>query len=161
MNRPHSRWPVAELDDLRRLRAVHAAYPGAWLTETTLPVPFAASWPVLRDLEREFPALVPDIRRLRVLAADGERLQVHVLGRSGLRGRFDGVLRDGWCLLRNRFLVFGMAAVPAGEHTRVGYLAGNVLPGARVLAPLLVPARRRIGRRVVGNLHRRFPGRAG
>ncbi|BCJ32233.1 hypothetical protein AB0I55_06510 [Actinocatenispora sera] len=156
MNRPHPAWPVAELDDLRRLRAVHAAYPGSRLTETNLPVPFAESWPVLSDLEREFPALVPDIRRLRVLAADGERLQVHVLGRSGLRGRFDAVLRDGWCLMRNRFLVFGMAAVPDGEYTRVGYLAGNVLPGNRLLAPLLAPARRRIGRRVTANLHRRF-----
>lgn len=156
MNRPHPAWPVAELDDLRRLRAVHAAYPGSRLTETSLPVPFATAWPVLSDLEHEFPALVPDVRRLRVLATDGERLQVHVLGRSGLRGGFDAVLRDGWCLMRNRFLVFGMAAVPDGEHTRVGYLAGNVLPGNRLLAPLLAPARRRIGRRVTANLHRRF-----
>lgn len=149
-------WPIGEFDDLRRLRVLHAALPGSTLAETVLSTGFDRVWSVISDVENEFPGLVPDIRWIRVVERDGERLRALVRGRSGLRAPFDMVLRPGWCLMRSRFLVFGMAAVPAGDHTRFGYLAGLRIPGKRFLAPLLAPAQRRLAGVVMRRFERRF-----
>ncbi|GIH15834.1 SRPBCC family protein [Rugosimonospora africana] len=149
-------WPIGEFDDLRRLRVLHAALPGTMLAETVLPASFDRVWSVLGDVEKEFPGLVPDVRSIRVVERDGERMRALVRGRSGLRAPFEMVLRPGWCLMRSRFLVFGMAAVPAGDHTRFGYLAGLRVPGKRVIAPLLAPAQRRLARAVLHRFERRF-----
>lgn len=149
-------WPIGEFDELRRLRVLQAALPGTMLAETVLPAGFDQVWSVISDVENEFPGLVPDVRSIRVIDRNGERLRVVVHGRSGLRAPFEMILRPGWCLMRSRFLVFGIAAVPAGDRTRFGYLAGLRLPGKRIVAPLLAPAQRRFGRVVLRRFEARF-----
>ncbi|GAA2168890.1 hypothetical protein [Actinomadura napierensis] len=146
-------WPVGELDDVRRLRALAAAFPGALVEEAVLPAAFEDVWTVLGDPERGFPGLVPDVRSLRVTEREGERMRALVRGRSGLRGRFDMVLRPGWCLMQSRLLVFGMAAVPAGDATRFAYMAGVRAPGMRIAGP---PLRRLLGPVVLRRFVRRF-----
>jgi hypothetical protein len=146
-------WPVGELDDVRRLRAVAAAFPGVLLEEAVLPSPFEDVWTVLGDPERGFPGLVPDVRSLRVTERHGERMRATVHGRSGLQARFDMVLRPGWCLMQSRFLVFGMGAVREGDVTRFAYMAALRVPGARILGP---PARRLLGPLILRRFVRRF-----
>jgi hypothetical protein len=153
-------WPMGELDELRRLRVLQASLPGTMLAETLLADGFDQVWSVLGDVENGFPGLVPDVRSIRVVAREGERMRLVVQGRSGLRAPFEMILRPGWCLMQSRWLVFGMAAVPAGDHTRFGYLAGVRLPGKRFIDPLLTPARRRLARVVLRRFETRF-GRAG
>jgi hypothetical protein len=148
-------WPIGEFDDLRRLRVLAASIPGTVLVETVLPASFTDVWTVLGDPERGFPDLVPDVRSLRVTERDGDRMRAIVHGHTGLRAPFDIILRPGWCLMQSRLIVFGMAAVPDGPHTRFGYLAGFRLPGMRVIGPLLAPANRLFGRAV----RRRFVNR--
>ncbi len=152
-------WPISEFDDLRRLRALHASLPGTMLAETVLPARFDLVWSVLSDVENEFPGLVPDVKSIRILARDGERMRALVHGHSGLRAPFDMVLRPGWCLMRSRFLVFGMAAVPEGDQTGFGYLAGLRLPGKRLAGPLLAPLHRRLARGVLHRFEARFSSR--
>ena len=151
-------WPVGELDELGRLRVLHAALPGALFAETVLQSDFDEVWAQLADVEHTFPGLVPDVRSIRVTAQHGERLRVRVRGRSGLRAPFDMVLRPGWCLMQSRFLVFGMAAVPDGVATRFAFMAGLRLPGKRLLGPVLGPVQRRIGCRVLSRFEKRFAG---
>ena len=102
-------WPVADLDAIRRLRALAAAVPGAFVAETVLDAPFDQVWAVAADLEHELPAYLPDVRSFTITRRDGERLEAHALGYAGLRARFDIVLRPGWCVMRSRFLLGGMA----------------------------------------------------
>jgi hypothetical protein len=128
------------------------------LAETVLPAGFEQVWSVISDVENEFPGLVPDVRSLHIISRDGDRLRVQVHGRSGLRAPFEMILRPGWCLMQSRFLVFGMAAVPDGEHTRFGYLAGLRLPGKRLIGPLLAPVQRRLARVVLRRFENRFAG---
>lgn len=149
-------WPISELDDLRRLRVMHAALPGTMLAETVLPADFDEVWSVISDVENSFPGLVPDVKSIRIVDRDGDRMRAMVHGRSGLRAPFQMILRPGWCLMQSRFLVFGMAAVPAGDHTRFGYLAGLRLPGKWILRPLLVALRRRLARNVLHRFEVRF-----
>lgn len=99
---------------------------------------------------------MPDVRSIRIIARDGERIRAIVYGRSGLRAPFEMILRPGWCLMQSRFLILGMAAIPAGDHTRFGYLAGLRVPGKRIIAPLLRPARRRLARSVLHRFEARF-----
>ncbi|WP_242882812.1 hypothetical protein [Actinomadura litoris] len=146
-------WPVGELDEVRRLRAMAASFPGVLLEEAVLPSTFEDVWAVLGDPERGFPGLVPDVRTLRVTERHGERMRAAVRGRSGMRGRFDMVLRPGWCLMQSRFLVFGMGAVAEGDDTRFAYMAALRVPGARVLGP---PVRRLLGPLILRRFVRRF-----
>ncbi|WP_242910762.1 hypothetical protein [Actinomadura terrae] len=146
-------WPNDDLDDPRRLRAIAAAFPGAMLEEAVLPSAFDDVWAVLGDPERGFPGLVPDVRSLRITERDGERMRATVHGRSGLRARFDMVLRPGWCLMQSRFLVFGMGVVAEGEGTRFAYMAALRVPGARFLGPVI---RRVLGPVVLRRFVRRF-----
>jgi hypothetical protein len=150
-------WPISDFDEARRLRVLHASIPGTVLAETVVPAGFDRVWSVVSDLENEFPSLVPDVRSLRITERDGERVRAFVRGRTGLRAPFEGVLRPGWCVLQSRFVVFGMAAVPEGDGTRVGYLAGFRFPGMRVLGPLLALANRLVRRNVIRRFARRFP----
>src|SRR5712692_4637661 len=117
-------WPSADLGPIRRLRVLAAAIPGAVLVETVLPEPYQDVWRLAGDLEREMPRLVTDLRWLRITARDGDRLEVLARGHSGLRARFDAVLRPGWCFMQSRFLVFGMAAAPVPGGTAFAGLAG-------------------------------------
>jgi hypothetical protein len=149
-------WPISDLDDLRRLHVLHAALPGTMLAETVLPAGFHEVWSVISDVESSFPDLVPDVKSIRIVARDGERIRAMVHGRSGLRAPFEMILRPGWCLMQSRFLVFGMAAVPAGDHTRFGYLAGLRLPGRWIVSPLPAPLRRRLARAVLRRFEARF-----
>jgi len=149
-------WPIGELDDLRRLRALQAGLPGAMIAETVLQADFDDVWSVIADVETGFPGLVPDVKSIRIVARDGERLRAHVRGRSGLRAPFDMILRPGWCLMQSRFLVFGMAAVPDGDHTRFGYLAGLRGPVGWLTRPLLASMRPRLARAVLRRFEVRF-----
>ena len=149
-------WPMSEFDDVRRLRVIQAAIPGTLLGETVLAAPFDEVWSVISDVEREFPGLVPDVRSIKVTTRNGERLQAKVYGRSGLRAPFDMILRPGWCLMQSRFLIFGMAAIPDGDHTRFAYLAGLRLPGKRFVAPLLRPAHGTLTRATLRRFEERF-----
>lgn len=137
MNEPikHS-WPVAELDPVRRLRALTAALPGAVVVEQVIPAPFTAVWAIAGDLEREVPRAW-HVRSLRITHRDGERLEASVVGLAGMRDRFVGVLRPGWCWLQGRVLYIGMAATPVPGGTRFALAAGLRLPGAGALRPLV------------------------
>lgn len=149
-------WPIVELDNVRRLRALHASLPGTTFAETVVAARFDEVWPVLGDVEGAFGGLVPDVREVRVLSRDGERLRATVMGRSGLRAPFDIVVRDGWCAMQSRFLLFAMTAVPDGHGTRFAYLAGLRLPGRRLWAPLAAPFGRLAARSVLRRIERRF-----
>lgn len=121
-------WPAAELDAVRRLRVLAAATPGAACREALIPAPFDAVWDIAGDLERALPLLLHDVRSVRLTQVDGERFEALVRGHSGLRARFDVVLRPGWCWMQSRFLLGGMAAVPAGDGTGFAFLGGVRAP---------------------------------
>lgn len=149
-------WPVAELDAIHRLRVLAAAVPGAVVAETTLDVPFETAWAVAADLEHELPTYLPDVRSLRITRRDGEQLEAYARGYLGLRARFDIVLRPGWCVMRSRFLLGAMAAVPHGDRTRFAFLTGTHIPAQSVAAPVLTALGRWAAPRVVS----RFSARA-
>jgi hypothetical protein len=157
-------WPVAELDTIRRLRALAAAVPGAIVAETTLDAPFEQVWAVAADLEHELPAYLPDVRSFTITGRDGERLQAYARGYAGLRARFDIVLRPGWCVMRSRFLLGGLAAVPDGPRTRFAFLGGVHIPAQRAAAPALTIvgnwAAPRVLSRFADRVHQRDPGPA-
>jgi hypothetical protein len=143
-------WPVAEFDPVRQLRVIAAATPGASLHETIVAAPFETVWSVAADLERELQRwLFRDIRSVTVAStSDPERLVARVRGYSGMRARFDVVLRPGWCLMQSRFLVGAMAAVVDGDNTRFVFLDGFRGPLHR-LGPITRPLSRRNGARAL------------
>lgn len=148
-------WPVADLDPIRRLRVLAAAVPGAVVAEATLDAPFEQAWAVAADLERELPRYLPDVRVFTITNRDGERLEARARGYAGLRARFDIVLRPGWCIMRSRFLLGGMAAVPDGDRTRFAFLGGVHIPAQRLATPALTA----IGRRAAPRAVERFAAR--
>lgn len=113
-----SGYPIADFDDVRRLRVLVASTPGATIAETVLDAPFEQVWAVAGDLEHELGLWLPDIKRVRITARHGERIEARITGYSGLRAPFDIVLRPGWCLMQSRFILGGMAAVAEGDGTR-------------------------------------------
>ena len=130
-------WPVADLDAIRRLRVLAAAAPGAFVAETVIDAPFEQVWAVAADLEHELPAYLPDVRSFTITRRDGEQLEARARGYAGLRARFDIVLRPGWCVMRSRFLLGGMAAVPDGQQLAIraecaagSFQAPHLTPGA-------------------------------
>lgn len=130
-------WPMADLDAIRRLRALAAAVPGAFVAETVIDASFDQVWAVAADLEHELPAYLPDVRSFTITRRDGERLEAHARGYAGLRARFDIVLRPGWCVMRSRFLLGGLAAVPDSQQTRFAFLGGAHIPAQPAAAPAL------------------------
>jgi hypothetical protein len=94
-------------------------------------------WAVASDLERELPRCISTVREVRITHAEGDRLELMAFGTLGQRARFDVVLRPGWCLMRSRFVLGAMAAVPEAGGTRFASLGGFRLPGARLASPLL------------------------
>jgi hypothetical protein len=105
-------WPVADFDPVRQLRVIAAVTPGARIHERVIDAPFAAVWEVAADLER-MPQWLPDIRSVRYRGTEAL-----VVGHSRLRARFDVEKSSGWCLMRSRFLLGGMAARSEEEGTR-------------------------------------------
>lgn len=146
-------WPVAELDPVRRLRVLAASLPGTVYAEGTIDAPFDQVWPVASDLADTLPVVLTDVRWARVTWARDERLELVARGRLGQRARFDVVLRPGWCWMRSRLLVGGMAAVPDPAGTRFAFVGGS--PLARPLGPLVQSAGEPLVRRVIDRLARR------
>lgn len=147
-----SDWPVADFDAVRSLRVLAAASPGASLVETVIEASIESVWAVAADIEQELPRwLFPDIRSVQLTpTAEPERLVALAKGYSGLRARFDVVLRPGWCLMQSRFLSGGMAATSEGRATRFALLGGFKGP-LRVLNP--------IGRTIAAHALNRFAQR--
>lgn len=151
-------WPAAELDDVRRLRVIAAAARNTttMYAEGVVPASFEDVWAVASDLENELPRLLPDVRTLTIRWRDGEHLGADARGRLGLRARLDVVLRPGWCLMRSRFLLGGMAAVAEADGTRFAFLGGLRVPGARLAHPVL----HRIADPLAGSVVARMAARA-
>ncbi|WP_367826599.1 hypothetical protein [Streptomyces sp. LMG1-1-1.1] len=128
--------PDIVIDDVRRLRVLAAALRGAHVAERVLPAEFPRVWSVMGDLEGAFGRFQPDMRSVRVLRTDGDRIEALARSRYGPRAHFHGVLRPGWCWLQSRFLVIGMAAA-AEDHdrTRVALTGGVRVPGRAALVP--------------------------
>ncbi len=134
---------------MQRLRVLAAPITGAVVTERVLNAPIERVWALLSDLEGAFGHLQPDMRNLRITQRSGDRLEARAHSRYGMRARFDGVLRPGWCLLQSRFLIIGMAAAPEpGGGTRVALTGGTRIPGKAMLFPIGVrrEARRSLDR---------------
>ncbi|MGV9277378.1 hypothetical protein [Streptomyces griseosporeus] len=127
--------PAAPFDDIRRLRVMAGAVRGARLVERVVPAPLDEVWAVMGDLEGEFGRFQPDMRRVRLLRADGDRVEALARSRYGLRAHLRGVLRPGWCWLQSRFLIVGMAAAADGDTTRVALTGGLRLPGRAAVVP--------------------------
>ena len=131
-------WPTAQLDPIRQLRVLAGVLPGVGLVERVLETPYERVWSFLADLERSVPAFDPMVRSLRVLARDGEQLTVATqMPHLPFPLRFQVELRDGWCLMRSRPYLVGMAAVPLpGDRTHYAHLEGLPVRGLPVLRPL-------------------------
>lgn len=141
-----SGWPTARLDPVRQLLVLGRVLPAVGVVERVLDAPYERVWSFLADLERSVPAFDPMVRSLRILSRQGERLTVSATSSgTGFTQRFQVELREGWCLMRSRLYLVGMAATPVGDRTHYVHLEGLPYRGAsplRVLRPLL--------RRVVG-----------
>ena len=129
-------WPNVDLDPVAQLRAVHASIPGSALEERVLAVPLDVFWAEVDDLEVFVPRIDPMVRRLKVLARDGEQ----VLAKSGLL-LLDGDVRPGFMWMQShrwsgRLFVVGTAArAVGGDRTHVAHMEGMTIPGARLLRP--------------------------
>jgi hypothetical protein len=141
-------WPVAELDPVARLRALAASLPWVSLEETVIEAPFARVWSYIEDMERGVPQFERNVRRIEILAREGERLTVRSFGPAGLPLRLDVVLRPGWCVMRGALGEIGMAAAPRGPATtRFAHFEGS-----RRLGRLARPLFRRWVRRDLARL---------
>jgi len=82
------------------------------------------------------PQFEGNVRRLEILARDGERLVLCSWAPGGLPLRLEAVLRPGWCVMRGAFGELGMAAAPAGPAaTRFAHFEGSRRLG-RIARPL-------------------------
>jgi hypothetical protein len=128
-----SNWPVADLDPVRRMRVLASALPSGAYGELRVEAPFERVWGYLADMDRSIPELIGFIRRFE-LRTDGSALATGLLGN---RGRFAVDLRDGWCVMQDRFVVGGFAAVADGEGTLVAGCGAVRTAGIRRAVPLL------------------------
>jgi hypothetical protein len=131
-------WPTAYLDPVRQLRVLSQVYPGVGLVERILDTSYERVWSFLADLERSVPTFDPMVRSLRILSRDGEHLTVATqMPHLPIPLRFEVELRDGWCLMRARTYLVGMAAIPIeGDRTRYAHLEGLPLRRPAALRPL-------------------------
>ena len=132
----HDLWPTATIDRIGRLRALAAGLRGAHLHEEVLDASFDDVWRFVSHLEHAVPLFDNDVRSLRVLHRDGERLRIRArlpLWAATAPIEFDVTLHAGWCWMvsRPQLYVVGMAAEPDGSHTRFAHLEGVALPAAR------------------------------
>jgi hypothetical protein len=141
-------WPAIEVDPVARLRALAAALPWVSYEEAVIDAPFARVWSYIEDLERGVPRFEGNVRRIEILARDGERLALRSWSRGGLSMRLDAVLRPGWCVMRGALGEIGMAAAPAGAAaTRFAHFEGS-----RRLGRIARPIFRRFVRRDLARL---------
>lgn len=149
-NGPIETWPTAEVDPVRRLRALAAAVSGAAVTERVYDAPLDLVWGILVDFEGSFADLQADMTEVRVLTRSGDRVAVSAKGRLGQRAHLRGVARDGFCWMQSRFLIVAMAATAEGEgRTRVALTGGVRVPGRAAIVPVGV---RRESRRTLDRL---------
>ena len=145
-------WPVANLDPVRRLRALAGGIPGAVVVEQVIPASFSAVWDIASDLENEVPRSEWHVRSLKITSQEGDRLRALVHGLAGVRDQFDIVLRPGWCWMQGRVLLAGMAATPVEGGTLFAFATGLRVPDAGFLRPVLrrsaARSLRRLARRV-------------
>lgn len=137
-------WPVAELDGVRRLHVLTAGIRGMTVVEQVITAPYSVVWPALADLEGGFGQVLPDMRHVRVIGRDGDRVTALARSRYGLRALLRGEQSDGWCWLQSRFLLIGVAARAENANTRVAIAAGLRVPGRAAIVP--VGARREAAR---------------
>ncbi|MBT2443560.1 hypothetical protein J7E93_26390 [Streptomyces sp. ISL-36] len=124
------------IDNVGRLRVMGAGVHGARIVERVLPASLDDVWAVMGDLEGGFGSFQPDMRSVRVVRVEGDRVEALARSRYGLRAHLRGVLRPGWCWLQSRFLIIGMAATEeAGGGTRVALTGGVRVPGRLALLP--------------------------
>lgn len=126
-------WPVADLDPVRRMRVLASALTAGAYGELRIEAPFDSVWSYLADMDRSIPDLISFIRRFE-LAADGTAVATGLLGN---RGRFDVDLREGWCVMQDRFVVGGFAAVADGDATLLAGCGAVRTAGIRRAVPLL------------------------
>ncbi|MDN5853549.1 MAG: hypothetical protein L0K86_12025 [Actinomycetia bacterium] len=130
-------WPVADVDPVRRLRALAAGVPGAAVTERVVPAPFEVVWDRLSDFEGDFTTIQPDMAQVRVVSRSTEHVELRARGRLGLRAHLHGATRPGWCWLQSRFLIIGMAAAyEADGRTRVALTGGIRVPSRAAIVPV-------------------------
>jgi len=134
-------WPAVDLDPIRRLHVLAASvrFP-VFLEEIVLPAMVDQVWSIAGDLEHELPRCLPTVSSIRITRSEGDRLELFARGTFGQRARFDAVLRPGWCVMRSRFVLGAMAAIPDPDGTRFAALGGFRLPGAKLGTPLLTLA---------------------
>ena len=144
-----SNWPVTDLDPVRRMHVLASALPTAAYGQLHINAPFDRVWHYLADMDRSIPDLIGFIRRFE-LAADGSALATGLLGN---RGRFTVELREGWCVMQDRFVVGGFAAVADGDGTLLAGCGAVRTPGVRRVAPLLLGERAVL--RTLGKVRRR------
>jgi hypothetical protein len=141
--RPDDRWPTVELDPIARLRMMARSLAGVAMAERTFDAPFDEVWALVSDLETSVPRFDSDVRTLRILSRDGERLRIraygHLLGFTHRVPVADVELRPGWCWMHSPVYVVGMAAMPDGDRTRFAHLEGVPLVGPRFVQRSLLP----------------------
>jgi hypothetical protein len=144
-------WPMSELDTLARLRALAAGVRGAAVTERVVAASVDEVWELLSDFERGFGLVEPDMRHVRLVRVDGDRVELAARSRFGFRARLHAVHRPGFFWAQSRFLIVGFAAAAEpGGGTRVAFTGGLRVPGRAALIPFGV---RRAGRRSADRLH--------
>ncbi len=154
-------WPTARLDPVRQLLVLGRVLPAVGVVERVLDAPYERVWSFIADLEHSVPAFDPMVRSLRILSRQGERLTVSAgTSRTPFAQRFEAELRDGWCLMRSRLYLVGMAATPLGERTRYVHLEGLPYRSARPLRALR-PLLRGVVRADVDGIARELARRGG
>lgn len=130
-------WPSAELDTVRRMRALAAGIPGAEVTEEVFDAPVDVVWDLMWAGQNAFIEFAPDMRSVENVEQQGDRVRMLVRSAYGMRAQLEGVARPGWCWLQSRFLLIGMAAAeePTGG-TRVALTGGVRVPGRARLVPI-------------------------
>jgi hypothetical protein len=130
------RWPGVEIDPVTRLHALAAAMPWVSLEERVIRAPFARVWSYIEDLERGVPQFEGNVRRIEIVAREGERLRLRSYAPGGLGMDLEAILRPGWCVMRGALGEIGMAATPLdATATRFAHFEGSRRLG-RIARPL-------------------------
>jgi hypothetical protein len=136
-----NQWPVTDLDAVQRMRVLASALPGGGFARLHIDAPVERVWAYIADLERSIPELIGFIRRFELLG-DGTAV---ARGPVRNRGRFDVELRDGWCVMQDRFVVGGFAAAADGDGTLLAVCGAVRTPGLRRIVPLVLGRRTLVG----------------